>query len=238
MLKTIITHFFNEEYLLPWWLEHHKKHFDFGLLINYASTDRSVEIIKDICPTWSVVDSVNEWFDARLCDQEVMTYEKGLPGWKVVLNTTEFLVGNYEVLNDDPDQELKVPCIVMVDEDPQSLPTYSLPLVDQKHFGIPYDSHGPIIRRPRCIHNRKQIEYSLGRHYEHYDTTDLKVLWYGFSPYTSELINRKLQIQNRIPQVDKMRGLGTEHFVTLEQLNDLYEKYRQQAVDIKEKYYA
>lgn len=235
MRKTVITHFFNEEYLLPWWIQHHQKHFDFGLLIDYGSTDRSVEIIKDLCPDWAVVDSVNEWFDARLCDQEVMTYEQGLDGWKIVLNTTEFLVGNYSILNDVADQEIRIPCVVMVDEDPNQIPQHSVSLVEQKRFGIPYDTGGPVIRRPRCIHNKKQINYPLGRHYEQYDTNELEILWYGYSPYTTELKNRKLQIQNKIPQVDKMRGLGTEHFVTSEQLDSIYDQYRQQACNIFER---
>lgn len=51
MSLTVISHFYNEEYLLPWWLNHHKNIFDNGILINYGSTDKSVEIIKSICPT-------------------------------------------------------------------------------------------------------------------------------------------------------------------------------------------
>ena len=39
--------FYNEEYLLPWWLAHHTKLFDHGILINKGSTDRSVEICKN-----------------------------------------------------------------------------------------------------------------------------------------------------------------------------------------------
>ena len=43
--------FYNEEYLLPWWLMHHTKIFDHGILINRGSTDRSVEICKLLAPT-------------------------------------------------------------------------------------------------------------------------------------------------------------------------------------------
>ena len=46
-MKSIISHFYNEEYLLPWWLNHHKKYFDYGLMIDYNSPDISVEVIKD-----------------------------------------------------------------------------------------------------------------------------------------------------------------------------------------------
>lgn len=235
MRKTILTHFYNEEYLLPWWLEHHKKHFDWGVLINYGSTDRSVEIIKDICPKWKVVDSINDWFDARLCDDEVIKYERQIPGWKITLNVTEFLVGDYSVLNDTPDQELKIPCSVMIDEDPTRPAVVSMPLVEQKKFGIPYDLGGSKLRRSRCIHNKQEVKYPLGRHYENYDSEALQVLWYGWSPYTSEMKARKLQVQTRIPESDKKAGYGREHIVTDEALDKQYLELKEKAVNIFER---
>ena len=51
---TVISHIFNEEYLLPFWLENHKNMFDHGIIIDYCSTDSSVEIIKKYCPTWEL----------------------------------------------------------------------------------------------------------------------------------------------------------------------------------------
>ncbi len=88
---TLISHFYNEEYLLPWWLMHHTKLFDHGILINRGSTDRSVEICRQFAPNWEVRDSKVPEFDAILVDQEVMDIEKEVNGWKMVLNTTEFL---------------------------------------------------------------------------------------------------------------------------------------------------
>ena len=59
--RTVISHFYNEEYLLPWWLMHHTKIFDHGILINRGSTDRSVEICKLFAPTgkYEIQDSLN-----------------------------------------------------------------------------------------------------------------------------------------------------------------------------------
>lgn len=56
---TLISHIFNEEYLLPFWLEHHSKIFDNGIIIDYYSTDRSIEIINKFCPTWTVIKTKN-----------------------------------------------------------------------------------------------------------------------------------------------------------------------------------
>ena len=47
---TLLTNIFNEEYLLPFWLNHHKNMFDEIIIIDYNSTDKSIEICKSICP--------------------------------------------------------------------------------------------------------------------------------------------------------------------------------------------
>jgi hypothetical protein len=85
-MRTVLTHFYNEEYLLPIWLEHHKKIFDFGILIDYNSTDRSVEICKNICPHWQVFSSMNEYFEAHSNDSEIEFYEKQIPGFRIALS--------------------------------------------------------------------------------------------------------------------------------------------------------
>src|SRR5271166_3161862 len=91
-MATIISHFYNEEFLLPYWLEHHKLIFNYGVLIDYASTDRSREIIRRIAPHWKVVQSRNSHFHFIEVDKEVMEIERTIPGWKMALNTTEFLI--------------------------------------------------------------------------------------------------------------------------------------------------
>ena len=90
-MKTVISHFYNEEHLLPWWLNHHKQIFDHGIMIDYHSTDRSMEIIREICPDWELRYTRNKYFDSTPIDQEVMDIEKKLEGWRMCLNTTEFL---------------------------------------------------------------------------------------------------------------------------------------------------
>jgi hypothetical protein len=232
MKKTIVTHFYNEEYLLPWWLTHHKKYFDHGVLINYASTDRSVEIIKDICPSWEIIDSVNKVFDAERIEAEVIDIEKRTEGWKLCLNTTEFIVGDFSILEQPSPQEYIMPCALMVDNEPDNVPLYTVPLVKQKYYGI----FPTTVRRPRKIHCKQYESYPLGRHYDHeaVSTDKLKVLWYGYSPFTDEQIRRKLQIQNRIPEKDKQRGFGAEHLTTKEKLFAQYKDYLKQGRNISD----
>ena len=234
MYKTIISHFYNEEYLLPWWLEHHKKYFNHGIMINYASTDSSVSIIRQLCPDWTIINSRNEFFDAKLIDDEVTDIESKVSGWKTCLNTTEFLVGDYSLMNNTPEQEITMPCFIMVDNQPDNQPNYSRPLIEQKHHGIHYHGRDPLARRPRLIHNKNRVDYPLGRHYPDYNTEALKVLWYGWSPFNSKTLNRKLQIQNRIPESDKARGFGSQHIADEKTLNQIFRRdYFPFAVNLK-----
>ena len=71
-MRTVICHFYNESYLLPWWLDHHKKIFNHGIMINHRSSDSSVDIIKTITPQWDIVDTLLSEFDAFMTDLEVM----------------------------------------------------------------------------------------------------------------------------------------------------------------------
>ena len=241
-MKSVICHFYNEEYLLPWWLNHHKKYFDYGLMINYASTDRSVEIIKEICPDWQVVDSVNPEFDAAECDNEIEYYEEQIPGWKIVLNVTEFLVGKYSLLTDEKSpQKIFIPSFYFVDKSDNTVVESNIPLYEQLSNGIDFVDN-PMIRKLRCLHNH-QIKYVPGRHFSNFDdaTDDFVIFNYGFSPMNEDLISRKLQIQYRIPESDKRKNWGSEHHdnnrgLTAEKLYDILENtYRPQSKDLSKK---
>ena len=241
-MKSVICHFFNEEYLLPWWLNHHKKYFDYGLMTNYASTDRSVEIIKEICPDWQVVDSVNPEFDAAECDIEIEYYEEQIPGWKIALNVTEFLVGKYSLLTDEKSpKKIFIPSFYFVDESDNTVVESNKPLHEQLSNGIDFVDN-PMIRKLRCLHNH-QIKYVPGRHFSNFDDTtdDFVIFNYGFSPMNADLISRKLQIQHRIPESDKRKNWGSEHHdnntgLTEEKLYDtLNTVYRPQSKDLSDK---
>jgi hypothetical protein len=226
MRKTIIAVFYNEEYLLPWWLNHHKQYFDHGILINYASTDNSVNIIKDICPTWEIVESRNKLFGAKEVDDEVTDIETRIDGWKICLNVTEFLVGDYSILNNATTDNLVLPCCVMVDNQPDLIPDTNKSLVNQKTYGMHYNDGASKIRRSRIIHSKRLYVYPLGRHFDTPHTTeDLVVLWYGFSPYNTDAVKRKLQIQTKIPPSDFAKGYGTQHNTNEEKLNAIYSGY-------------
>jgi hypothetical protein len=216
MKKTLLCHFYNEEYMLPWFLNHHREIFDHGIMIDYHSTDRSVEIIRELCPMWTIVTSRNPNFQADMIDYEVMDIEKDIEGWKICLNVTEQLIGDYSILDDQP-QQLLVPSLFFVDCDRDRPVTYDLPLYKQKTDGFSFKKYFSE-RRARSLHNIP-VQYPVpGRHYGNYNTDELAIFYYGWCPFNQETLARKLQIQTQIPLVDRQRNWGFHHITNKETL--------------------
>lgn len=240
---TVIMHFYNEEYLLPYWLNHHKDMFDHGILVNYGSTDKSVGIIKSIVPDWTLIDSNNPTFDLKKCDQEVMEIERSIKGWKIAINVTEFLccknlthlVEKYQ----DKNNAISIHCIPMVEsvehESNVPLDIYQ-PLIKQRTFGI-----NESFRKTRTIHCAPDGQYDgIGRHhpkvYPHTFPSlyEAVVLWYGFSPFNEAVLQRKLQIQDKMTASDKANGIGREHVTTKESLQVQFNGYQHKLINFKE----
>jgi hypothetical protein len=221
--RTVLLQCFNEEWILPWYLLHHKQIFDHGIVVDYHSTDRSREIVKEICPTWEVRTSRNLDYQADNVDAELMDIERSLTGWRMCLNAPEFLIGDYSILTDDPNQQFLMPQTLFVDRDYSQETTYDKPLWEQKNYGISYkDSRNTrsnlyIHRPPRSIHNMP-IQYpTVGRHYYCPPTTDkLAIFYFGWCPMTEGQLQRKLQIQTQLPLIDRLRGYGLHNVTTKE----------------------
>lgn len=258
-MSTVLCHFYNEEYLLPWWLNHHKNLFEDGIMVNRGSTDRSVEIIREIVPHWKVIDSFSNSFDAALCDLEMSWLEKDLKGWKIILNVTEFLIlsngVNLKAIEQAFDELGKYrgiffPGYIMVDDDPLFLPTYDISLVSQKYFGLPETlispeiaaqlSYSPLPQRARLYHCASIGSYTPGRHSSHLPDTILAqggaaIFWYGFSPWNEKAIKRKLQIKNTMSEGDIKVNLGIQHLQSLEELEKKKLSFESLSINLKEK---
>lgn len=223
--RTVVCHFYNEEFLLPWWLKHHSKVFDHGIMIDYRSTDRSVDLIKKHCPTWDIHTTKNEFFDSAPIDTEVMEFEKGLDGWRIALNVTEFLYGNTDHLahRDEMTQYL-IGNYVFVDmEDHNREPTYLLhdyPLHEQRYWGFdPNTGDGPMPggamrRMNRSIHNFP-VPYKGGRHFGRTKRSfdDLMIFYYGWSYIKEQGIERKTQILPRIHESNSPHHRTKDQFL-------------------------
>lgn len=214
--------------MLPWFLNHHKQIFDHGVMIDYHSTDRSVEIIREICPTWTIITSRNKDFQADTIDTEVNDIEAGIDGWKICLNVTEQLIGNYRVFDLPAINEVYVPSIFMVDCDREQLVDPNIPLYKQKHHGFSFrdGDQAFLERRSRRLH-RTNVPYPTsstrecmapGRHYNMYSDMDLVILYYGWCPFDNGQLGRKLQIQTQIPLIDRQLNRGFHHITNKETL--------------------
>ncbi|UHA73381.1 glycosyltransferase family 2 protein [Paenibacillus sp. 481] len=242
-MSTIISHFYNEQYLLPWWLKHHVPLFEHGILINRGSTDRSVEICKELAPHWEVRDSKVAEFDALLVDREVMEIEAECTGWKMVLNTTEFLCFRntqpfFTKLDELGSSMYHLRTIFLVD-DPHygyTAPDPAVPLVKQRHHGFILPHAG------RLIHRHTHGSYTVGRHSTnkpmvHFPFIDVPdpafIIKFYFSPWTEEMKLRKLQIGPTMSASSIRSRLGFQHLVTRAELEQAYEHYVQQASDLR-----
>lgn len=233
--KTVVSHFYNEEWLLPFWLKHHREIFDHGIMIDYHSTDRSCDIIRELCPNWQIVTSRNSNFEPHAVDREVSDHESGLTGWRIALNTTEFLVGNYDHLNDRSDQfQAFIGQFMLVDMERRDEPFYldsAKPLWEQRWhgYGIVSDfsknqSYGSVPRAPRSLHNYAAGYPSVGRHFPNNAPTfsDLAIFYTGYASMEPKSIERKIQIQTQCPG-----GTGQHHRFDLNQLLDRFRKEQQ-----------
>ena len=228
-MLTVISHVYNEEYLLPWWLEHHTKMFDHGVIIDYHSTDSSLQIIRDMAPHWEIVTSRVQEFDAYTADLQVMEIEQRTEGWKIALNTTEFLFHkDIKGFLKRYSQPYSLQCTGVYLTDPFSLinqePDPNQPLLKQRVFGtlesvalVP----GCMPARGRFLHSFSSGEYTIGRHTSSHPSqkiNNLFCVWTGFAPMTQRFLDRKLQIRPKIPAAQIAAGAGISHASNMEEL--------------------
>jgi len=232
---TVISHIYNEEYLLPFWLEYHSTIFDHGIIIDYFSTDTSISIIQQFCPTWTILQTRNigadgkPCFNAKLVDEEVQDIEKTIQGYKIALNTTEFfmITGRKEDLVNSLEEGWiyagKTSCVIH--------PTPSNPVsLDEFMNGITHSYTYKYNRGTRFLHSDTHLVYTCGRHHHLCDPSKNKeglyhIRWIGFYPWNTNTIRRKLNIQDNIPDSDKVNGYGIQHITNEKLLNDEYAMY-------------
>jgi hypothetical protein len=217
MKLTVLTNVFNEEYLLSFWLEHHRKIFDHGIVIDYRSTDSSMDIVRRICPTWEIRTTRNSHFDAVDIDREFMDIEQTISGHKIVLNTTEFLLSAADIrtlIKDEPNTAYSFQCLTACAEKDNFNPQTLSDLIT----GI--ERVEPHRRMQRSLHSYPSGNYSPGRHTLMHPLTakvPVYVMWFGFYPWNNRMLTRKLQIKQNIPQRDIDVGYGFHHFWGIEE---------------------
>lgn len=254
-MRTVLCHFFNEEYLLPWWLKHHRSMFDHGVLIDHGSTDNSLDICRQLVPEWRIVRSRLTAFDPFLTDFEVMCYEQELPGWKITLNVTEFLLTHYPLdhletyLTENQKKGARASGILVVDMNPRQEPDVLHPLPPQYFWGIEDNSFinveqrvglgiGETPLRNRFYHCLPVGMYTPGRHDSfHPDAklriNDLMIFHYGYAPWTDRGKQRKLQISQKMPAEVRINDWGAHHLRDSKRLDLDHQRISAAATDLR-----
>ena len=237
-IKTIlITSIYNEEYLLPFWLHHHKNMFDEMVVIDYNSTDKSLEICKSICPHCTIITTRNKYYDAEEVDKEYMDIEDSFEGIKIVLNTTEFLFCETNVRDLFINDTEPVPYAIHV-ASPYSKNNYDINSYKELFNNLFNDD---IVyhfdRGLRYIHNYSNGNYKIGRHltnYNYIQTNKAHIIWFGYYPMNDRLMKRKLQIKNNIPQSDRDKGFGVQHFYDKETILYVNDKKSSSGISLQQ----
>lgn len=221
----MVTHFYNEEFLLPYFIRHHAGIFDEVILIDSGSTDGSRRIIADQAPSkWRVVDSKHpDVFDAPAVDAEVVEQENSLStSWRVALTITEFIVHpnlkgelrRLEAAHPTTFHAMRFPALMMAGDDTHSLKRF--PNLIEQRTQVTRESW--INQYSRFLHRlpRDRNYYHLGRHAIDLDESNIALSEQGFLAkwkYTPwpESVARKMQIGSRIPKEHLARGWGFQH---------------------------
>lgn len=231
----LLSNVYNEEYLLPFWCQYHKNIFDKAIIVDYNSTDRSLEIIREICPEWEIRTTKNECFGAFEIDAEFNQIEEEFDNsyFKVILNTTEFVISDLPLRYLLPNEgALQIKSITPHNDNkiyPKNL--------EELFNSVTKFSDDLYFRYPRYIHNFSRCNYGLGRHtINHtFSTTDrVYIFWTGFYPWNQFIIQRRLQCKSKVPQHDIEKGYSYHHFWTEEKMEEERNKLSLKNKDISE----
>ncbi len=242
----VITRFTNEEYLMPWWIQHHVQLFDHGIMIDCGSKDNTADIVKEYAPNWEIVRHDDKEFFVRDDIQEGMDYERLYPGcWKMTMNPSEFFcTRNMDALLSSLEADGVMAYaphgINMADPpgvyDADEL-TYDKPLVAQRYHGyfekdrtrssrFTFTYPGIERYRSRVLHCFEDGNFKdpklcgNGIHYLGYPFSfpmaDALILWFVYSPWTDAIIQRRLNQYYYMPEKSRARCPYPKDYATLE----------------------
>jgi hypothetical protein len=212
-MTTLISHIYNEEYLLPFFIEHHYEKFENGIILDYGSTDASLNILEKLAPRWKIVDCSGENFDALKLDELVHSIEEKLIGICLVLTVTEFFVGDPRFITKG--MVLPSYSLLRSEEDPEIEAGQKFHEVYK--IGVsPFQSRSftnsnlPIRKMGRTIRTTRE-KYPVGRHFDVLGHTPFLIYRVANCLANEDMIIRRLQIQERIPLSDIELGYGVQH---------------------------
>lgn len=211
MKSTVITHVYNESYLLPIWIRHHRELFDFGVILDYNSTDNPEEIVQELAPEWVCKKVTAKDFNAAVLDHLVSQEEAKIEGNRITLTVTEFLLG-------DPRKAERrhfIPQILLINLQDDFIFDEYKSFHTQVKTGIGDDVNGTPPWHSRSMHQHPTIYgqdgSGIGRHYKQVDSGDFLIYRVSHCLVSDEMVGRRLQIQTQIPESDIKNNLGAQH---------------------------
>ena len=242
---TLFTTVLDGEPLLPYWLEHHRRLFDHGVIVLYPCKDDSKKIIEKMCPDWNIVKPVHHSaYSCAGADREVMTQEAKHKDWKMALNITEFATTQNlnKVVKSVPRETMCIlpsDAAVMVDIpntfDDELDP--DLPLLSQKHHGL-FSKGYPLwkCRHSRQLHRGTHGKYDVGRHNSgvkpRAKSPLLYVSWFVWSPY-KDIRKRKLAVRGQLSKLDVAVKRGWQHTASGKEQDARFKKVSAMAYDLR-----
>tara|TARA_X000000368_G_scaffold319258_1_gene256444 strand:+ start:653 stop:1492 length:840 start_codon:yes stop_codon:yes gene_type:complete len=229
---TCITNIYNEEYLLPFWLNHHKNIFDKIIIVDHHSTDNSVKICKEIIPGCTIIPHPSKEFASKEHDIYLMKLEEKIKGIKIILNTTEFLFCSRSIKEIFSLKKKRNKALCIIAYSPYSLKEYN----PKNNYELYYNLMNKDIKfhkdreGGRYLHNYPNGNYEIGRHITYHNfenTNELFIVWFGYYPLNDNLIQRKLQIKDNIPITDRNprpgfpMGFAWQHFFSKNKLLEI-----------------
>jgi hypothetical protein len=212
-MTTLISHIYNEEFLLPFFIEHHYGKFDNGIILDFGSTDASLRVLQELAPSWQVIDCSGETFGALKLDALVHSIEEKTDGVCLVLTITEFFIGDPRFIS--AGMVLPSYSLLRTSKDPEIKGGESFHQVYR--FGIsPFNqvensnSEWILRMKGRKIKTTKE-QYPIGRHFEIFGRTPFLIYRVANCLASNEMIKRRLQIQERVPLGDVKLGFGAQH---------------------------
>lgn len=235
MTATVITHIYNEAFLLPIWLRHHREKFDHGIIVDYGSTDNPLEIVRELTPHWEFRNTGLDSFQADVLDSVINSIEQRVVGTRIVLTVTEFLLGQPR----KAERRYLIPQVVLVNMDDALQFDPQQPFHKQVTWGVGSDTESTAPWWSRSMH-QVPTAYGAdgsmtGRHYHGIDNGEYLIYRVSNCYVSPEMFDRRLQIQHRIPEQDKHRQMGVQHHnwnqgltknILIEQQNELRLKAR------------
>lgn len=211
MATTVITHIYNEAFLLPIWLRHHREKFDHGIIVDYGSTDNAREIVRELTPHWEFRDTGLDSFQANVLDSVINSIERRIVGTRIVLTVTEFLLGQPR----RAERRHLIPQIVLINMDDNLQFDPQQPFHKQVTWGLGSDTESTAPWWSRSMHQAPTnygVDGSMtGRHYHGIDNGEYLIYRVSNCYVSPEMLDRRLQIQHRIPEQDKQQQMGVQH---------------------------